>query len=72
MSKQCLKKVKMVLTTLAIRMTEAQVEPALTYEGPSTPREQEESQGSALALIRSMDDEECTKLLDDLCAEQGF
>jgi hypothetical protein len=53
-------------------MTEAQVEPALAYEGPSTPREQEESQGSTLALIRSMDDEECTKLLDDLCAEQGF
>jgi Zinc knuckle len=72
MSKQCPKKVKMVPMTPAIRMTEAQTEPALAYEGPSTPREQEESQGNALDLIQSMNDEECTKLLDDLCVEQGF
>jgi hypothetical protein len=72
MSKQCPKKVKLVPATLAIRTTEAQIEPVLTYEGPSAPREQEGSQGSALELIRSMDDEEYTKLLDDLCAEQGF
>jgi Zinc knuckle len=72
MSKQCPKKVKMVPTTPAIRMMEAQVEPAPAYEGPSSPREQEGSQGSTFDLIRSMNDEERTKLLDDLCAEQGF
>jgi hypothetical protein len=72
MSKQCPKKVKMVPTTLAIRTTEAQAEPAPAYEGPSSPREQEGSQGSAFDLIRSMNDEKHTKLLDNLCAEQGF
>jgi hypothetical protein len=72
MSKQCPKKVKMVLTTPAIRMTEAQAEPVPVYEGPSSPREQEGSGGSAFDLIQSMNDEERTKLLDDLCAEQGF
>jgi hypothetical protein len=72
MSKQCPKKVKMVPTTLAIRTTETQAEPAPAYEGPSSPREQEGSQGSAFDLIRSMNDEERTKLLDNLCAEQGF
>jgi hypothetical protein len=72
MSKQCPKKVKMVPMTPAIRTTEAQAEPALAYKGPSSPREQEGSQGSAFDLIRSMNDEERTKLLDDLCAEQGF
>jgi hypothetical protein len=72
MSKQCPKKVKMVPTTPAIRMTEAQAEPAPVYEGPSSPREQEGSQGSAFDLIWSMNDEEHTKLLDDLCVEQGF
>jgi hypothetical protein len=51
MSKQCPKKVKMVPVTLAIRITEAQAEPALAYEGPSAPREQEGSQGNALELI---------------------
>jgi hypothetical protein len=51
MSKQCPEKVKMAPTTLAIRTTEAQTEPAPAYEGPSTPREQEGSQGSALDLI---------------------
>jgi hypothetical protein len=72
MSKQCPKKVKMVPTTPAIRTTEAQAEPAPAYKGPSSPREQEGSQGSAFDLIQSMNDEERTKLLDDLCAEQGF
>jgi hypothetical protein len=72
MSKQCPKKVKMVPTTPAIRTTEAQAEPAPAYEGPSSPREQEGGQGSAFDLIRSMNNEEHTKLLDDLCAEQGF
>jgi hypothetical protein len=55
-----------------IRTTEAPVEPAPAYDGPSSPREQEGSGGSALDLIQSMNDDECTKLLDDLCAEQGF
>jgi hypothetical protein len=72
MSKQCPKKVKMVPMTLAIRMTEVQTELAPAYEGPSTPREQEGSQGNALDLIQLMNDEESTKLLDDLCTEQGF
>jgi hypothetical protein len=72
MLKQCPKKVKMIPTTLAIRMTEAQAEPAPAYEGPSSPREQEGSGSNAFDLIRSMNDEERTKLLDDLCAEQGF
>jgi hypothetical protein len=70
MSKQCPKKVKMVPTTPAIRTTEA--EPAPAYEGPSSPREQEGGQGSTFDLIQSMNDEERTKLLDNLCAEQGF
>jgi hypothetical protein len=58
--------------TPAIRTTEAQAEPAPAYEGPSSPREQEGSQGSAFDLIQLMNNEECTKLLNDLCAEQGF
>jgi Zinc knuckle len=72
MSKQCPKKVKMVPMAPVIRTTEAQAEPAPVYEGPSSPREQEGSGGSAFDLIQSMNDEEHTKLLDDLCAEQGF
>jgi hypothetical protein len=72
MSKQCPKKVKMAPTTLTIQTTEAQAEPVPAYEGPSSPREQEGSGGSAFNLIRSMNDEERTKLLDDLCADQGF
>jgi hypothetical protein len=72
MLKQCPKKGKTVPATPAIRMTETQAEPAPAYEGPSSPREQEGSRGSAFDLIQSMNDEECTKLLDDLCAEQGF
>jgi Retrotransposon gag protein len=72
MSKQCPKKGKVTPTTPAIRMTEAAAEPAPAYDGPASPREQEGSGGSAFDLIRSMNDEECTKLLDDLCAEQGF
>jgi hypothetical protein len=50
----------------------AQAEPALAYEGPSKPRDKGESQGNPLDMIQSMNDEECTKLLDNLCAEQGF
>jgi hypothetical protein len=72
MSKQCPKKVKMVPMTPAIRMTEAQAELAPAYKGPSSPREQEGSNGNALDLIWSMNDEERTKLLNDLCVEQGF
>jgi Zinc knuckle len=72
MSKQCPKKVKMAPMTLTIQTTEAQAEPAPAYKGPSSPREQEGSGGSAFDLIQSMNDEECTKLLNDLCAEQGF
>jgi Zinc knuckle len=72
MSKQCPKKDKVVPMTLAIRAMETQAEPAPAYEGPSAPREQEGSGGSAFDLIQLMNDEECTKLLDDLCAEQGF
>jgi hypothetical protein len=72
MSKQCPKKGKTMPATPAIRTTEAQAEPAPAYEGPSSPREQEGSGGSAFDLIRLMNDEERTKLLDDLCAEQGF
>jgi Zinc knuckle len=72
MSKQCPKKVKMVPTTLAIQTAEMQGELAPAYEGPPKPREEGGSQGNALDMIQSMNDEECTKLLDDLCAEQGF
>jgi hypothetical protein len=59
-------------TMPAIRTTEASAEPVPAYDGPSSPREQEGSRGSALDLIQSMDNEEHTKLLDNLCAEQGF
>jgi hypothetical protein len=72
MSKQCPKKGKVAPTTPAIRTIEAPVEPAPAYDRPSSPREQEGSGGSAFDLIWSMNDEECTKLLDDLCVEQGF
>jgi Retrotransposon gag protein/Zinc knuckle len=72
MSKQCPKKVKMVPTTLAIRTAETQGEPAPAYEGPPEPREEGGSQGNALDMICSMNNEERTKLLDDLCVEQGF
>jgi hypothetical protein len=74
MSKQCPKKVKMVLTTSLTRAaaTEVQPELALAYEGPSEPRDEGGSQGNALEMIRSMNNDKCTKLLDDLCAEQGF
>jgi hypothetical protein len=72
MSKQCPKKVKMVPTTSAIRATEAQAEPAPAYEGPPKPREEGGSQGNALDMIRSMNEDEHTKLLNDLCVEQGF
>jgi hypothetical protein len=72
MSKQCPKKVKMVPTTPAIRTMETQGEPAPAYDGPPEPREEGESQGNALEMICSMNNEERTKLLDNLCAEQGF
>jgi hypothetical protein len=72
MSKQCPKKGKAAPTTPAIRTTEASAEPAPVYDRPALPREQEGSGGSAFDLIRLMNDEEHTKLLDDLCVEQGF
>jgi hypothetical protein len=72
MSKQCPKKVKMVPTTPAIWTTEMQGELAPAYKGPPEPQEEGGSQGNALEMIRSMNDEERTKLLDDLCVEQGF
>jgi hypothetical protein len=57
-----------------IRATEAATvtEPAPAYDGPTTSGDHGGGRGAALDLIRSMNDEECTKLLDDLCAEQGF
>jgi hypothetical protein len=72
MSKQCPKKGKAAATP-TIRATEAAAasEPAPAYDGPTTTTEGNGG-GAALDLIRSMNDEECTKLLDDLCAEQGF
>jgi Zinc knuckle len=74
MSKQCPKKGKTTAATPAIRATEATAipEPAPAYDGPTTAEGQGSSGGAALDLIRSMNDEERTKLLDDLCAEQGF
>jgi hypothetical protein len=72
MSKQCPKKVKMVPTNPAIRIAELQGEPAPAYEGPPEPREEGGSQGNALDMICLMNDEERTKLLDNLCVEQGF
>jgi hypothetical protein len=62
----------MTLATPTIQATEASTEPAPAYDGPTLPGEQGGSGGAALDLIRSMNDEERTKLLDDLCAEQGF
>jgi Retrotransposon gag protein/Zinc knuckle len=72
MSKQCPKKDKTMPPTPTIRTTEAQAEPVPAYEGPSSSREQESSGGSAFDLIWSMNDKERTKLLNDLCVEQGF
>jgi hypothetical protein len=74
MSKQCPKKGKTTTTAPAIRTTEAAAitEPAPAYDGPTTSGEQGSGGGAALDLIRSMNDEERTRLLDDLCAEQGF
>jgi hypothetical protein len=72
MSKQCPKKGKATPATLAIRTMEASAEPAPAYDRPTSPREQGGSGGNAFDLIWSMNDEERTKLLDDLCAEQGF
>jgi hypothetical protein len=73
MSKQCPKKGgKTTSATPTIRTTEASAEPAPAYDGLASPREQGGSGGNAFDLIRSMNDEERTKLLDDLCAEQGF
>jgi Zinc knuckle len=74
MSKQCPKKGKATTAAPTIRTTEATTvsEPAPAYDGPAATGEQGSSGGAALDLIRSMNDEERTKLLDDLCAEQGF
>jgi hypothetical protein len=72
MSKQCPKKGKTTSATPTIRATEASTEPAPAYDGPTSPEEQGGSGGAALDLIWSMNDEERTKLLDNLCAEQGF
>jgi hypothetical protein len=62
----------MTSMALTIRATEAAAEPVPAYEGPGVPDEQGGSGGTALNLIWPMNDEERTKLLDDLCAEQGF
>jgi Zinc knuckle len=72
MSKQCPKKGKATATP-TIRTTEAAAasEPAPAYEGTATTTEGNGG-GAALDIIRSMNDEERTKLLDNLCAEQGF
>jgi hypothetical protein len=74
MSKQCPKKGKTTMAAPTIRATEATTvtEPAPVYDRPTTSGEQGSSGGAALDLIRSMNDEERTKLLDDLCVEQGF
>jgi hypothetical protein len=62
----------MVPTTLAIWTAEMQGEPAPVYEGPPEPREEGGSQGNTLDMIHLMNNEERTKLLDNLCVEQGF
>jgi Zinc knuckle len=72
MSKQCPKKGKTTSVAPTIQATEASAEPAPAYDRPSLPTEQTGGGGTALDLIRSMNDEERTKLLNDLCAEQGF
>jgi hypothetical protein len=53
MSKQCPKKVKMVLAMQSNRTTaaEAQVELAPAYKGPSKLRDEGGSQGNALEMI---------------------
>jgi hypothetical protein len=74
MSKQCPKKGKTATATPTIRTTEAAAaaELAPAYDGPATMEGQGSGGGATLDLIRSMNDEERTKLLDDLCTEQGF
>jgi Zinc knuckle len=74
MSRQCPKKGKTTAATPAIQATEvtAVSEPAPAYDGPTAGEGQGSGGGAALDLIRSMNDEERTKLLDDLCTEQGF
>jgi Zinc knuckle len=74
MSKQCPKKGKATTAAPTIRTTEATPvpDPAPAYDGPTTSGEQGNGGGAALDLIRSMNDNERTKLLDDLCVEQGF
>jgi hypothetical protein len=72
MSKQCPKKGKTTSVAPTIRATEASAELAPAYDGPTAPEEQRGGGGAALDLICSMNDEERTKLLDDLCVEQGF
>jgi hypothetical protein len=52
MSKQCLKKGKVPAAPLArTTVAEAQTEPALAYDRPSEPRDEEGSQGNALDMI---------------------
>jgi hypothetical protein len=72
MSKQCPKKGKITSAAPTIQATETLAEPAPAYDRPTPPTEQTGGGGAALDLIRSMNDEERTKLLDDLCVEQGF
>jgi hypothetical protein len=74
MSRQCPRKGKATTAAPTIRATEAAtaLEPAPAYDRPAATEGQGSSGGAALDLIRSMNDEERTKLLDDLCAEQGF
>jgi Zinc knuckle len=74
MSKQCPQKGKTATAAPTIRATEATTatEPAPAYDGPTTSGEQGSSGTATLNLIQSMNDEERTKLLNDLCAEQGF
>jgi hypothetical protein len=72
MSKQCPKKGKTTPAVPTIRAMEASAEPAPAYDGPTALEEQRGGGGVALDLIWSMNDKERTKLLDDLCVEQGF
>jgi hypothetical protein len=72
MSKQCPKKGKTTSAAPTIRATETLAELAPAYDGPTPPIEQIGGGDAALNLIWSMNDKERTKLLDDLCAEQGF
>jgi hypothetical protein len=67
--KQCPKKGKQLFQLAKATVAEAQMEPTPTYKGPSEPRDEEGRQGSALEMIQSMNDDEHTKLLDNLCVK---